>query len=174
MWRKQDEPKPSPSSPETVAAPPVAPQATPTLPRESPAPPGSISETLRIKGEITGQEDLYIDGEVEGSIRIPDGSVIVGPKGRVTSDIEAREIVVQGKVKGTLQGRERVQIGRTGEACGQVLTRRIALEEGAVFQGKVEIVRSQEARKTRAAERRTDTEAPPASRSAEGMGSREQ
>ncbi|HJY86970.1 MAG TPA: polymer-forming cytoskeletal protein [Candidatus Acidoferrales bacterium] len=172
MWRRQDEPKP-PSSPETVAASLVAPQGTPTPLREL-STPGSISETLHIKGQITGQGDLYIDGEVEGSICIPGGSVIVGPRGRVTSDIEAREIVVQGKVKGNLEGRERVQIGRTGEAYGQVLTRRIAVEEGAVFRGKVETVRSQEVRKTRPAERRAATEAPPASRPAEGMGSREQ
>ncbi len=158
MWRKQDEPKPSPPAPDPVVS---ASRPSPShelLPGESRAAVGNVTEGLSIKGEITGREDLFIDGEVEGSIHLTDGNVTVGPKGRVTADIEAREIIVRGKVKGNLHGRERVQISRTGEAAGEISTRRIAIEEGAVFRGKVAVVRGEEARHGRAAERATGTE----------------
>ena len=100
---------------------------------------GNVSTTLVIKGEITGREDLFIDGDVQGKIRIDGGRVTVGCNGRVTADIEAREITVQGNVRGNLQGQERVQIGPTGCARGNVITRRIFIEEGAELHGTVEI-----------------------------------
>jgi len=93
---------------------------------------------------------------VQGSIHITDGSVTVGPNGRVTADIEAREIAVRGKIKGTLHGRERIQIGRTGQVTGNIVTRRLAVEEGAILSGKVDIARAEEARGSRTA---TGTEA---------------
>jgi len=158
MWRKQDEPKPSPPVPDLGISAPGSPSSHESLPRESRAAVGNVTEGISIKGEITGREDLYIDGEVEGSIHLADGNVTVGPKGRVTADIEAREILVRGKVKGNLRGRERVQIGSTGEAAGEIATRRVAIEEGAVFQGRIEVVRGEEARRTRANEKATRTE----------------
>lgn len=155
MWRKQDEPKPS--SPATT---PVS-----ELPRSLGAPPepagsaaGTLSKSISIKGEVTGREDLFIDGEVQGSIRITDGNVTVGPNGRVTADIEAREIIVRGKVQGSLHGRERVLIGRTGQAAGDVVTRYIIIEEGAILRGKIDVVREEESRSTRAAGKATGTE----------------
>lgn len=158
MWRKQDEPKPSPPAPDLGVSAPSSPPSHEPLPRESRAAVGNVTEGISIKGEITGREDLYIDGEVEGSIHLTDGNVTVGPKGRVTADIEAREILVRGKVKGNLRGHERVQIARTGEAAGEITTRRIALEEGAVFRGRIEVVHGEEARRTRATEKATGTE----------------
>ncbi len=99
----------------------------------------NVSTTLVIKGAITGREDLFIDGDVQGKIRIDGGRVTVGCNGRVTADIEAREITVQGNVRGNLQGQERVRIGPTGCARGNVITRRIFIEEGAELHGTVEI-----------------------------------
>jgi cytoskeletal protein CcmA (bactofilin family) len=98
---------------------------------------------LVIKGEITGREDLFIDGDIQGKIRIDEGRVTIGSHGRVTADIIAREIVVQGNVKGNLHGRERVQIGQTGCARGNVLTRRISLDDGAEMHGNVEITQAE-------------------------------
>ncbi len=102
MWRKQEEPKPSspatdlvvspaPEQPRSLAAHPVEPGA---------AAAGNVSKAISFKGEISGREDLFIDGEVHGSIHITEGNVTIGPNGRVTADIEAREIFVRGKVKG--------------------------------------------------------------------------
>ncbi len=158
MWRKQDEPKPSPSVPDLAMPPSVSPASPELPPRESRAAIANITEAVSIKGELTGRDDLYIDGEVQGSIRLTDGNVTIGPNGRVTAEIEAREIIIRGKVSGKLHGRERVQILRTGEATGGIVTRRIAIEEGAVFRGTIDVVRGEEARPGRAAGKATGTE----------------
>lgn len=160
MWRKQDEPKPQSQDVKTPAqneqiivpsAPAPAPISAPSLsPRQATAPAGHLTASIVIKGEITGRDDLFIDGEVQGSIRLEDGRVTIGPNGRVTADVQAREIVVRGTVRGSLQGSDRVQIGPTGRATGDVLTRLISIEEGAEVHGKVEINRSEELRATRA------------------------
>ncbi len=145
MWRKQDEPKPSSPAPDVVV-PPDRLRATEVPVIESRPPAGSLTPTIRIKGEITGHEDLLVEGEVQGRIEISDGSVIVGEKGRVTADIKAREIIVRGQLKGSLYGCERVQIAATGRVTGDVVAQRIAIEEGAVFRGKIEVGEIEEAR----------------------------
>jgi cytoskeletal protein CcmA (bactofilin family) len=108
-------------------------------PNPTAQPAGRISRTLAIKGEITGSDDLFVDGDIQGKISIAEGRVTIGANGRVTADVVAREIVVQGNVKGNLHGRERVQIGSTGCARGNVITRRFVVEDGAEIHGHVEI-----------------------------------
>jgi cytoskeletal protein CcmA (bactofilin family) len=150
MWRKQEEPKAPSAGSEVTVAPLVesAPSASPAIPAREASPAGGhLASALTIKGEITGRDDLLIDGEVEGRIHLDGGKVTVGPKGRVTANIAAREIVVLGRVKGSLQGRERVQIGPSGWATGDILTRRIFIEDGAEVHGKVEITRAEESPK---------------------------
>jgi cytoskeletal protein CcmA (bactofilin family) len=148
MWRKQDEPKP----PSPVAEVPPPPRVEPVrsvagLTAEVVQPSGGlIMSSLVIKGEIRGREDLYIDGEVQGTINLSDGRVTIGPHGRISADIEAREIVVRGTVKGTLLARERVEIGRTGDARGDIVTARIAVEDGAQIHGNVDVARTEESR----------------------------
>ena len=149
MWRKQSEPVASPSLPEPVS-PPVAPVGS-AAPERPAAPSPAVSTTapgpevtriaqgIQIKGELSGRTDLYVDGRVEGAIRLSQSSVTVGPNGRVSADVEAREIVVRGTVKGNLLGRERVVLGNTGDVHGNVTTQRLTIEEGARFQGRVEM-----------------------------------
>ncbi len=160
MWRKQDEPKPAPPATPLVVSP--APEQPSTLaaePMEPGAATGRVSKAIVIKGEISGEEDLFIDGEVQGSIRLRDGIVTIGPNGRVTADIDAAEIVVRGRVKGALRGRDRVHIGCSAQAAGDVVTRRVAIEEGAIFRGKIEVVGGEEAGDSRTAAAATGTEA---------------
>ena len=151
MWRKQEEHKPLPASVDLVAQPvPEPPRPVPVAYTPMPvAPGGIISKAISIKGEVTGSEDLLVDGEVNGKITIAEGKVTVGSSGRVTADIEAAEIVVRGRSKGALRGRERVVIGQTGIVNGNVVTRRIVIEEGAVFSGQVDVVRAEEPRASR-------------------------
>lgn len=122
---------------------------------------GTITSTLIIKGEIRGREDLYVDGEVQGSIHLSDGRVTVGPHGKISADVEAREIVVRGKVKGALRGRDRVEIGSTGEVLGDIATTRIAIGEGAQIHSKVEITRAEEPRNNRSSAKAATTPALP-------------
>lgn len=97
-----------------------------------------ISQGIRIKGEVSGKEDLFIDGSIEGKLDMSGASVTVGPNGKVKADIQAREIIVRGSVQGKLSGRDRVQLWNTGSVTGEVQTERLAIEDGAVFRGKVE------------------------------------
>jgi len=155
MWRKPEDPKPaSPAAeippPARVEPPAVRSVAGVTAAVVQPSG-GVITSSLLIKGEIKGREDLYIDGEVQGSIHLSEGRVTVGPHGKIAADVDAREIVVRGKVKGALRGRERVEIGRTGEVRGDIVTIRIAIEEGAQIHSKVEISRAEESHGTRPA-----------------------
>lgn len=103
-----------------------------------------ISQGINIKGEIHGREDLFVDGTLQGKIHITDGIVTIGPNGRVNAEIDAREIVVRGEVTGTLKAKERVQIWSSGRAIGDVQTRRIAIEDGAVLRGRVEILQQKD------------------------------
>jgi cytoskeletal protein CcmA (bactofilin family) len=153
MWGKQEkqipqrpaaEPAPQPTH-APVRTPEWSPAATQPVVHTIPAVAthtgaSTIAKSLQIHGVISGAEDLYIDGEVRGKIRIDGGKVTVGPNGRVNSDIEARDIAIYGEVEGLLRGAERVFLGRTATASGDILTRRIAIEDGATFRGRVEVV----------------------------------
>ena len=98
----------------------------------------SISEGLKIKGEVQGTEDLRVDGEIEGKINLPGAVVVIGPKGRVNGDVQAREVVLEGSVRGNLAARERVRIATTGKLEGDVAAERLVVEEGAHVSGRVD------------------------------------
>jgi cytoskeletal protein CcmA (bactofilin family) len=155
MWRKPEDTKPSSPVAEVPAAPrpePVRSLAGMTAEVVQPSG-GVVTSSLVIKGEIRGREDLYIDGEVQGSIHLADGRVTVGPHGKISADVDAREIVIRGIVKGSLRGRDRVEVGRTGDIRGDITTLRIAIEEGAQIHSKVEITKSEDSRSPRAHEK---------------------
>jgi cytoskeletal protein CcmA (bactofilin family) len=97
-----------------------------------------ITQGIRVKGEIIGKEDLFIDGTLEGKLDIGNASCTVGPNGKVKADISAREVIVRGNVDGKIDGTERVQVWSTGRVAGEVRTERLAIEDGAVLRGKVE------------------------------------
>ena len=161
MWNKSVEAKPSPQANETavpvIPAPAANTQQTPSIsaapstPQNSvqvdPITPSSTSVTtiavgLKISGEISGTTDLYIDGETQGKIRLPNARVTVGPNGRVQADIEAREIIIEGTVLGNLKAGERLHLGTASRVQGSILTPRFAIEDGARLRGKVEMVRT--------------------------------
>ena len=106
---------------------------------DSPRAAASISQGIRIKGEVTGTEDLFVDGFVEGKLNLTANSCLtVGPNGNVKADLVAREIIVRGKVEGRVTARDKLQIGSTGQINGEVQTDRLAIEDGAMLRGKVE------------------------------------
>jgi cytoskeletal protein CcmA (bactofilin family) len=99
----------------------------------------TIGKSLVIKGEVTGSEALYIDGRVEGSINLPGNRVTVGRNGVVSANINAREVVVIGKVKGNMTASDRVDIRNEGSLTGDVIAARISIEDGAYFKGGIDI-----------------------------------
>jgi cytoskeletal protein CcmA (bactofilin family) len=100
-----------------------------------------VGTGLRIKGELSGNEDLLVEGTVEGPIHLADHKLTVGPSGKLTSDVVAREIIVHGNVKGNLRASERIEIMKNGSVVGDLTTARILIEDGASFKGSIEIER---------------------------------
>jgi cytoskeletal protein CcmA (bactofilin family) len=99
----------------------------------------TIGKSLIIKGEVSGSESLYIDGRVEGSINLPGNRLTVGRNGQVNANVNAREIVVIGKVRGNLNASDRVDIRSEGSLTGDVVAQRISIEDGAFFKGGIDI-----------------------------------
>jgi cytoskeletal protein CcmA (bactofilin family) len=126
-------PTATPSVSEPAGA--VRPVATTTTTSDQ----ATIGKSLVIKGEVTGSESLYIDGRVEGSINLSGNRVTVGRNGVVAANINAREIVVLGKVRGNLTASDRVDIRSDGSLTGDVVAARISIEDGAFFKGGIDI-----------------------------------
>lgn len=98
-----------------------------------------IGKSVVIKGELSGSEDLYVDGQVEGSIALKGNSLTVGPHGQIKASVEAKGVIVQGKLEGNITASDRVELRRTAIVTGDVSTQRISIEEGAYLKGKVDI-----------------------------------
>ena len=100
-----------------------------------------IGKSLKLKGEITGSEDIYIDGEVEGTVELKGNSLTVGPNGNVHADVSARSITILGRLQGNVKVGERTEIRKTGSFGGELVTAQIVIEDGAVFCGSIDIVK---------------------------------
>jgi cytoskeletal protein CcmA (bactofilin family) len=148
MWKPTNQPNTPPARPAeqerpsmpTTTTSPVS--ETPAVPRpmsSATADQATIGKSLVIKGEVTGSESLYIDGRVEGSINLAGNRVTVGRNGVVSANINAREIVVLGKVRGNLTASDRVDIRSDGSLTGDVVAARISIEDGAFFKGGIDI-----------------------------------
>ncbi len=98
-----------------------------------------IGKSVSIKGELSGSEDIYVDGEVDGSIQLSGNSLTIGPNGRVHANVSAKSVTVGGSLEGNIQATERTELRKTAVVNGDVQTQRIAIEEGAYFKGKLEI-----------------------------------
>ena len=99
----------------------------------------NIGKSVVIKGELSGSEDLYVDGNVEGKIEMRNHSLTVGPNGVVKADVSAKAVVVQGKLDGSVNASDRVELRKSAVVTGDVTTQRIAIEEGAFLKGKIDI-----------------------------------
>ena len=108
-----------------------------------------LGRSLSVKGELVGNEELVIDGEFEGSIELNDSSLTVGPQGRVQADVRAREIVVEGTVRGNLRAADRLQISKSGNVVGDLVAARIVIEDGAYFKGSIDIQKPGEQKKAK-------------------------
>jgi cytoskeletal protein CcmA (bactofilin family) len=136
-------PAAEPEKPVMSASPTLTPEPTPVAaPRNAVLnnqEQATIGKSLVIKGEVTGSESLYIDGRVEGAINLPGNRVTVGRNGQVQANINAKEVVVLGKVKGNVTASDRVDIRNEGSLGGDVVCQRISIEDGAWFKGSIDI-----------------------------------
>jgi cytoskeletal protein CcmA (bactofilin family) len=155
MWKPRPEDnKPmsmnpsQPGQPAQPVPPPVA-AAAPSIPvphKEAPkasdpyrADVGHIGKSVQIKGELTGSEDLYLDGSIEGTVDLRDHSLIIGPNGKIKAGISARDLVVHGRVEGNVTATGRVELRKSCTLIGDVSTQRIVIEDGAFFKGAIDI-----------------------------------
>jgi len=102
---------------------------------------GWLKSGLHVKGDIDGNEDLVIDGTVDGQIRLSERKLTLGPAAKVTADIHARDVVVYGYVKGNIRATGRMEIKKHGSVIGNLTTAQITIEDGADFKGSIEIER---------------------------------
>ena len=100
---------------------------------------GWLGSSLQVKGDITGTEDLLIEGSVEGLIELDERKLTVGPTAKITADINARDVVVYGFVKGNVHAKGRIEIKKDGSVIGNLTTAQIMIEDGADFKGSIEI-----------------------------------
>jgi cytoskeletal protein CcmA (bactofilin family) len=98
-----------------------------------------LGASVHVKGEISGAEDLQIDGRVDGPVKLDGQRLTVGRSGQLQSEIRAREVVVFGKVTGNIHAKDRVEIKKDGSVVGDINTARISIEDGAYFKGRIEI-----------------------------------
>lgn len=145
MWNKQsDAPGSSPAQQPAWQPPQSAPASTASTRPSAPASRAvsSLGASIEIKGKVTGEEDLQIDGKVEGSVVLNGQRLTVGRTGKLSSEVWAREVVVYGNLMGNLHASDRVEIKKDGSVTGDIATARISIEDGAYFKGRIEIERT--------------------------------
>lgn len=108
------------------------------LPRGGPA---SLGKSVLVKGQIFSREDLTIDGEVEGTIELHENRLTIGPNGKVTANIKAREIIVIGSVNGNMDVADKIDIRKEARLVGDIRSARVVIEDGAFFKGSIDIVK---------------------------------
>lgn len=117
--------------------------ATPKLePRDLQPNQSRLGPSLRVTGEISGNEDLLIDGTMEGIVCLGERKLMIGPAAKVKADITAGEVVVRGNLKGNIFARGRIEVRNDGSVTGDLTTPQVFIEEGALFKGSIEIEKS--------------------------------
>jgi cytoskeletal protein CcmA (bactofilin family) len=98
-----------------------------------------IGPSIHIDGDVRGEEDLLIEGEVNGTVQLKNNSLTIGPNGKVRADVSANSVYVDGYMEGDLYGSERVHIRKSAQVNGNVTSPRVLLEDGAKFKGSIEM-----------------------------------
>jgi len=153
MWNRRKDEEYTP--PRTVASPPTSADLSKegipmsTLPGRisephvdhSPRGVAVLGKSVMVKGQIISREDLTIDGEVEGTVELQENRLTVGPNGRVSASVKAREIVVLGTIHGNVEATEKIDIRKEAKLVGDIKTQRIVIEDGAYFKGSIDITK---------------------------------
>jgi len=137
MWKKGDSEEtsiPDSGPPRPAPGPPGA-DRPPRGPREA----AVIGPSITIRGDVTGDEDLTIQGRIEGTVTLKQHNVSVGPEGKVDASIHGRSVTVEGEVKGDLRGEEQVVLKRTSRVQGNIQAPRVTVEDGARFRGGIDM-----------------------------------
>lgn len=132
MWKKDETPKSPPAKFD-------ADEGKKPAPASFSGGQALIGRSLVVEGSITGEEDLLVEGRIEGDVSLPNNTVTVGESGRVNATIEAKVVIVKGSVEGDLKGGEQVEIHQSGHVQGNIISPRVGLEDGAQFKGNIDM-----------------------------------
>ena len=160
MWNKRREEEPPkahvPPAPQPVAAPaapiPVEPKkeasTVSSMPigkfePESRGNSATIGKAVKINGQIHSKEDLFVDGDVEGTVEAPDHKLTIGQNGTVHATVKAREVVALGTIQGNVEATDKIEIRKEAKLVGDIRTARIIIEDGAYFKGSIDIVKAE-------------------------------
>ena len=108
----------------------------------------NIGKSISIKGDLTGNEDMVIEGKVEGKIELPNNQLTIGANGTVRAELNAKAVVIVGRVAGNVNGTERVEIQGSGIVEGDVASPRLVVAEGAVLNGAIKMTKKSGAGET--------------------------
>ena len=137
MWKKDEESKPT-ANVTTVSG-----TVSPPKQSKKSSPPGldpaTIGSSITIKGDVTGDEDLYIQGRIDGTVNLKQHNVTVGPEGRVKANISGRTVTIEGEVNGDVRGQEQVSLRSSSTVNGDIVSPRVVLEDGATFLGSIDM-----------------------------------
>jgi len=125
----------------------------------------TIGKAVKVVGQIYSKEDLYVDGEVEGTVEALEHKLTVGPNGVVRAGIKAREVVALGNIQGNVEAHDKIEIRKDARLVGDIKTARIIIEDGAYFKGSIDIVKPEPAK---AAARQPQSNGPAVAASASG------
>jgi cytoskeletal protein CcmA (bactofilin family) len=134
-WKRSDMDHPQTQTPLQPPPQPSASQGQPPHARER----ALIGASIEIKGNLSGGEDLFVEGRVEGKIELAQHSVTIGPSGRIKADIQGRNIVVMGDVEGNLFGSEQITLRQSSTVRGNLVAPRVSLEDGSNFKGSIDM-----------------------------------
>jgi cytoskeletal protein CcmA (bactofilin family) len=144
MWKRDETPKPTVSQPSAPAP------VTPSQPASAASQPDyrrierdvvNIGKSVVIKGELTGGEDLTIEGQIEGKIELKDHVLTIGPNGKIRAHVSAKSVIVLGEINGNITATDKVDIRDGGSVDGDIISPRVAIAEGAHFRGSVDMQR---------------------------------
>ena len=145
MWKRPDDPEgaeaPARASSPAVQREPTEPHASADRSRPPVAPAGvpNIGKSIVIKGELTGSEDLQIDGTVEGTIDLRQHQLTIGPGGRINAAVAAKSVVIVGRIAGNITAVERIEIRSEGTVEGDLTAPVVGIAEGANFRGSIDM-----------------------------------
>ena len=103
----------------------------------------TIGKAVKVVGQIFSREDLFIDGEVEGTVEALEHKLTIGPNGGVKASVKAREVVALGSVQGNVEATDKIEIRKDAKLVGNIKTARILIEDGAYFKGAIEVVKAE-------------------------------
>lgn len=147
MWKRDESAKPA-ATPAPASAPAATPAHIPAVPSGGEYRPQNardnvnIGKSVFIKGELSGSEDLTIEGNVEGRIELKENTLTIGPNGKIRAEVFAKQVIVLGEVTGNVTATEKVDIRDNGSVDGDVTSPRVAIAEGAHFRGAIDMQRA--------------------------------